>query len=363
MPDRESPYPAVVVTGCGGPAGANLLACLRRAGTRRLIGLDANPYHLAVADVDERRLVPPTHETDAWLAEVEAMSADADLILAQPDCDVAALSLHRERFAGKLVLPNPEAVVQAQDKLATYLELQTALVPLAETWPVARILALVGKTGYPIWVRARYGAGSRGAFKANSAEQAREWVRYCQEVRGIPASDFLACEYLPGPEYAVQQLWWDGELVVSQARERVQYLMGYLSPTGQTSTPAVARTVTRPELDEQAATAVQALAHRPHGVFGVDMKTDVKGVPCVTEVNVGRFFTTSLFLATAGLNLPSLLVDLHRGFRPIIPTPSLSPLEPDLYWIRVVDKAPTLVKGVDLDARFDSSRRCANAAR
>ena len=292
--------------------------------------------------MDERVLVPETSEPYHWTLEVEWVSTQASLILPQPDCDVAALSLYRERFWHKLVLPSETTVIVGQDKLSTHFRLKGAGVQSVETWPLAQRHAIVDRTGYPVWLRARSGAGGRGSFKAYTPEQIEAWVDYCEETGRVERDEFVVCEYLPGREFACQQLWWEGKLIVSQARERLQYLMGYLSPTGQTSSPSVARTVRDGRVDNLATVAVQAVTlQAPHGIFGVDMKEDSLKRLCVTEVNVGRFFTTSLFLAEAGLNIPQLLLSLHSGN--VVEPLGRSPLRPDLYWIRVVDRSPRLV--------------------
>jgi hypothetical protein len=74
----------------------------------------------------------------------------------------------------------------------------------------------------------------------------------------------------------------------------------------------------------------------------------------VTEINAGRFFTTSNFFAAAGLNMPDMLVRCAIGERP--PRCGSSPLPPDLFWIRMVDMGYVLVPGDALDAWPRSDR-------
>jgi carbamoyl-phosphate synthase large subunit len=77
------------------------------------------------------------------------------------------------------------------------------------------------------------------------------------------------------------------------------------------------------------------------------MKEDRAGRPKVTEINAGRFFTTSNFFAHAGLNMPDLV--LGGALEEELPRLGSSPLEPDLYWIRMVDMGFRLVRGCELD--------------
>ena len=65
-------------------------------------------------------------------------------------------------------------------------------------------------------------------------------------------------------------------------------------------------------------------------------------MPCVTEINIGRFFTTSNFFAAAGSNMPHSFVRLAFGDElPSLPVYNAVPQ--DIYWIRLIDKGPVLV--------------------
>ena len=88
-------------------------------------------------------------------------------------------------------------------------------------------------------------------------------------------------------------MWDDGDLVAGRTRERLEYLYGHLTPSGQSSTPSIARTVWEPTVDDVAQQAIRALDSRPRGVYCVDVKESASGRPKVTEINAGRFFTTS----------------------------------------------------------------------
>jgi carbamoyl-phosphate synthase large subunit len=157
----------------------------------------------------------------------------------------------------------------------------------------------------------------------------------------------MASEMLPGSEFAFQSVWQDGNLIVGQARERLEYLYGFLAPSGQSSTPAIARTVSSTNVTELATKAIRALDSHPNGVYCVDIKCTQNGSPRVTEINAGRFFTTSNFFAAAGLNMPDMVMKAATGTRlsPI----GLSPLDDDLYWIRNVDMNYVLVSESELN--------------
>ena len=65
--------------------------------------------------------------------------------------------------------------------------------------------------------------------------------------------------------------------------------------------------------------------------------------PQVTEINAGRFFTTSNFLTAAGVNMPYLYARLAVGER-VNGLPPFNAVEEGLYWVRMVDMGYKLVR-------------------
>lgn len=336
----------ILVTGIGGTAAKNFVACLRRWGDFKIVGVDINPYQLAAADAEEKHLVPMTTEASAWLRCIDEISRDCDLIHPQPDVDVAALADHSYSYEDKLFLPHPATVRLCQDKLTTAEILRTKGVPVPRTklaWAGTNNLVTMLWEEKPIWLRVRFGAGSRCAMKVERYSLAQAWKEHCEKEKAAREMDWITCEYLPGREFANQSLWYEGDLVSCQSRERIEYLFGHVSPTGTTSTPAVARTVREDRITDVALAAVRAMCQLPHGVFGVDMKEDADGNVKVTEVNCGRFYTTSMFLAVAGHNMPAIYCE-GFGKKHFSEMEVIDPLPPDLYWVRTVDGRPRLLK-------------------
>jgi carbamoyl-phosphate synthase large subunit len=153
----------------------------------------------------------------------------------------------------------------------------------------------------------------------------------------------MVSEFLPGREYAFQSIWQDGHIVTSQARERMEYLFGFLTPSGQTSSPAVARTVHRQDVNETAAASVTAVDPHATGIFCVDLKENADGVPCVTEINAGRFFTTSIFFSVAGCNMPYYYVRMAYD-EPLPELPQFDAIPEELYWVRLMDMGDKLLR-------------------
>ena len=203
--------------------------------------------------------------------------------------------------------------------------------------------------GSPIWVRARHGAGGKGSTPADNRETAVSWIKYWKS-RNVDW-EFIAQEHLPGRNIAFHSLWKDGEIVTSMARERLEYIYAYLAPSGITGTPAVQRTVHDDRVNKTSTEAVLSIDSKFSGIASVDLKENAAGVPCVTEINPGRMFTTSYFFSYASkvirkdfcANIPYLYTKL--AFKESVPEmPKYNILPADVYWIRHMDAPARLVK-------------------
>jgi hypothetical protein len=348
------PMTTVLLTGAGGSASANVLDALRMA-TRsyRVVGADVSPIKLHLSEADERYLLPRADDeryVEALAATI--MKVSADVVHVQPDPEVLVVGAARADLPAATFLPAQDALIVAADKVrfAAQMKAGGVAVPRSSDFrvrndvepTVRELLAEFDR----VWIRARVGAGARASLPVSTPKQALHWIDWWCDEKEMQPSDFMCAEMLPGREFAYQSIWQDSRLVAGQARERVEYLYGFLTPSGQTSTPAVARTVREANVDELAIRAIRALDPKPHGVYCVDIKTGQDGQPKVTEINAGRFFTTSNFFAAAGLNMPDLAVRAATGEK--LDVVGSSPLEPDLYWLRMVDMGYRLVPGDQL---------------
>lgn len=337
----------ILVTGAGGSAAANFVHSLRSAPEPfHVVGTDSKREHLELADLDARYLLPRADDP-RYLDELNAVvgSERVDVVHPQPDPEVLVLSERRDEVRARTFLPAAATIELCQDKLACAARLKDADVPVPQTGAgdvhdaADQILSAHGKA----WVRARQGAGARASLPVTTVDQAVAWARYWVETKDLSYEDFMVGEFLPGREFAFQSLWLNGRLVTSQGRERLEYLYGHLTPSGQTSTPSVARTVHRDDVNEIAAAAVRAVDPDATGVFCVDLKEDAGGQPRVTEINAGRFFTTSNFLTEAGANMPYAYVRLALGEN-VNGLPPFNAVEEGLYWVRMVDMGYKLVR-------------------
>ncbi|MEA3229300.1 MAG: ATP-grasp domain-containing protein, partial [archaeon] len=197
--------------------------------------------------------------------------------------------------------------------------------------------------GRKVWIRAVRGAGSRAALPVNNVKHAKMWIDYWISMRGLNYSDFMMSEFLPKKEFAFQSIWKDGQIVMSQARERQEYVFGNLTASGQSSSPSIAKTVHRDDVNKTATDAVLACDKNATGIFCVDLKENLDEIPCVTEINLGRFFTTSNFFSRAGCNMPYNYIKLAFG-EVAEKFPKYNALDENIYWIRLMDSGNVMIR-------------------
>ena len=151
----------------------------------------------------------------------------------------------------------------------------------------------------------------------------------------------MAAEHLTDKTVTWQSIWHEGVLVVAQGRRRLYWEFANRAQSGVTGLTGTGETVSDPLVDEIAMRTVFASDEKPHGIFSVDMTYDWDGVPNPTEINIGKFFTTHLFITRAGCNMPEIFVQLAFGeyegrFN------VLNPCARKL-WVRGIDQLPILV--------------------
>ncbi len=351
----------VLITGAGGPLGVNFSRSLRAAsGTAelRLIGTDANRWHLPLSLCDQTYRIPFAKAGEGYaralldIAEREKV----DVLIPTHPVEVRAVSLLRD--AGKLggmrtALPSSAVLDISDDKARTQSVLQDAGISVPRTRLIASdadlLLAFeeLREGDQPVWIR---GSGAPGlgiggaALPCRTTEVARAWIEHHKGWGYMAAS-----EYLPGSNLTWMALFSRGVVVAAAARERLEYVLPHVSPSGITGAPAVSRTVCKPELEIIGEAAVRAIDSDAHGVYFVDFKGDHADLPMVTEINGGRCGTTIHFYTEAGCNFPALLVQLaQHGILEPLPN-ARRVIDADQYWVRTLDCGPVLVSDSDFD--------------
>jgi carbamoyl-phosphate synthase large subunit len=344
----------ILITGAGGPAGVNFTQSLRIAPEKIfLVGTEANHYYSNLSSTDKTYTVTKATDSDYIVRINEVVKKEKiELIHPQPDIEVKIISEKREKLAANTFLPSKSTVDVCQDKYKSAEMWEKKHVPVAKTVQLkneADVKNAFEDLGTPLWIRAKWGAGGKGSTPANNLETVLSWISYWKSRN--KEWKFIAQEYLRGRNVGFYSLWKDGELVTSMARERLQYIYPHLAPSGITGTPSVQRTIHDDRINRVATDAVLAIDPRFNGVACVDLKENDKGIPCATEINAGRMFTTSFFFSYASkkllqnynANFPYLYVKLaYKESLPNISKYNILPQE--LYWIRHIDAPARLVK-------------------
>jgi carbamoyl-phosphate synthase large subunit len=344
----------VLVTGAGSGLGNNVIRSLRHADPAlTIVGCHHDRFELKKSAADRSYLVPAPDHPDyidrlGRLADREQI----DVAIPTRDTHVRVVSRHRARLPCRVFLPRHRVVELCQDKYRVSAFLRARGVPAPLTYPIRALADVPGalrrlRPQRRAWCRVRRGSGSLGATPVTTAAQATAWIRYWRELRGVPPADFTLCEYLPGRDFGCQTVWLAGRMLLAKTFERLAYFAGESQPSGVSSVASLARSVVEPRVVEVCAAAVRAFDPRTSGLYCIDLKANRAGVPCITDVNVGRFsLTTGLYdligkHSTAGLYLRAALgqpIDVSEPYD----------VAPDHYLVRDVDTLPALVHAEEL---------------
>ncbi|HSF06645.1 MAG TPA: hypothetical protein VLG10_12715 [Methylomirabilota bacterium] len=359
----------VVVHHAGTGAANNLIRSLRAA--RRpvyVVGCHHDPFILRKSAADRNYLLPrPEHDhfLDALAGVIR--TEEVDLFIPNNDDDVRLASRLREALPCRLFLPGYDVVELCQDKyrLNTFLADHDVPVPLTypvtDRDPVEEVFRRLAPRS-PLWCRVRRGSGSVGATPVRTVAQARAWISYWEDMRGVRPGSFILSEYLPGRDFACQMLWKSGTPVLTKTCERLSYFGGAGRPSGVSSVAALAKTVYEPSVREICAAAIQALGPDISGAFSLDLKEDAAGVPRITEINVGRFITLmNLFDLTGKRNMTATYVALALG-EPVDLGDDYD-VDEDHYFMRDVDTVPAIFHADDLFAGIADAREPATTDR
>jgi hypothetical protein len=335
--------PTVLVMGAGSGASNNLVASLRSGiPSIRIVGCHDDPFILKKSSADRPYLLRSSRNVGEIVGIVE--TEQVDLVIPTGDADVVLLSDHRDLLGSRVYLPAKRIVDLCQDKYELTTELARHDIPVPVSLPVTdrdSVDDVVGKLAWApkLWCRMRAGSRSLGATPVVTAAHVKSWLLLWGELRGVPPQSFMLAEYLPGRDYLCQSLWRNGQLVLVKTFERISYFGGENSPSGVSSLSSLAKTVRDSRLVDVCSRAVLALDPAASGAFSIDLKENRAGIPCITEINAGRFFIgMTAFDQVGEYNMSACFVSLALTEDPAIDDPYDCP--PDHYLVRDLDTSP-----------------------
>jgi hypothetical protein len=344
------PERTLLVTSAGTGASNNLIRSLKAGDPSAcVVGCHSDRFIVKKSLADRNYLIPRSMYPE--IADV-VLSERVDLLIPSSDADVRTISDLQAKLPCRVFLPRSHVIERCQDKYDLTVFLRSRELAAPVTFPVEDLNGIddLFRKLAPhrrLWCRIRTGAGSMGAIPVEQPEQARSWIAYWEQMRGVPATSFTLSEYLPGRDFSLQCLWKDGDCVLAKMSERLAYFVMGNSPSGVSSTPALAKTVFERRVVQLCHDAILALDERASGVFCFDLKENTRGVPCITEINAGRFaMITNIYDLTGKHNMASTYVRLALDAPVVIPDPH--DYEENCYLVRDLDTTPGIFRADEL---------------
>lgn len=298
----------ILVTGAGGIGGVNFVRALRYMNNFYIVGTDHFPYHIKFNELD-KEYISPRHDSDDFIPLIEDIVRNdkIEFVHPQPEVEAEVIAYYKNELGTRTYLPSPESFKICRDKYNTAKMLQPlGLAPKTELYAAIEMEEAFEEMGEPVWIRTRMGAGGKLSLPCERSEEAKAWVNLWIGKGKARREDFIVQEYLPGRDYAWDSLWYDGELVTSYSRSRLEYIFPHISPSGITGTPAVSQIVHDKRINEAAVKATKVVDPKPHGFYCLDLKEGRNGKLYVTEINVKAHTTLALWshIATEYIKLP-----------------------------------------------------------
>lgn len=310
----------VLLTGCGAPGGPGIIKCLRKNGERdiRIVGVDMNETAGGRRLVDAFYPVPPASSPDFISRVLEICRKEAvHIVLPLVTKELEKFSAAKPLFESsgvKVAVMDPEPLHIANNKGLLLTAMQEAGMPTPEFRVVHtadEVAAAISDLGYPrrpVVVKPTFGNGGRGTRildtsisryelffnnKPNSMVMGYdELMQILQERDSIP--EMMVMEYLPGDEYSVDVLAWQGQVDHALCRR------GTLMEHGN----QLDCVVIKHERLVQLANEMCALLDLS-GNACFDIKEDAAGNIQIMEMNP-RLSAGIVSFAAAGVNLPYL---------------------------------------------------------
>jgi carbamoyl-phosphate synthase large subunit len=289
----------VLVTGVGGPAGISVIRSLLASRDTRVIAADMDRFAsgLYLVPPEQRVLVPAGLSGEFVPVLLDwCRSFGVDVLFPTVDVELPTIAALRDEFSAigvAVASPSLSTLEICLDKLSLA-DRCAGVLPVPRT-EVLGPAAAVGRR-YPVVVKPRRGAGSRGI----------SFVESEAELLALGSDDTrLVQDMLPGAEFSVD-VFADlaGHVVAAVPRSRLRVDSGV----------SVAGATLHDEELEQAARRV-ATAIGLTTVANVQLRRDREGRAALLEVNP-RFPGAMPLTIAAGIDMPSLTLDAVLG-RPI----------------------------------------------
>jgi len=312
----------IILTSVGGLVAPGIIKSLKRAALQNgerlfIIGTDMRGDSVGFHFVDKCYVVPrgDSEEYNSVLLEI-AENNNIDVIVPCSDEELLSVSKEREKFIKKGITPicsHWETVYRANDKGLMLKFLKDKNIPVPDFYlplnikDVEKAAEELGYPFNPVVVKPRLARGGRGfkileeevdLLKSNSLKL-EYIIDILKNYEKFP--EIVVMEYLPGEEYSVDALAYNGAPLYIIPRKRIRALGG---PS------IVGEIVQNNEVKEMVDRIIRAFGF--HLNVNIQLKYSRRGLPLVYEINP-RVSGTIVANEAAGVNLLYFGIKLAMG--------------------------------------------------
>ena len=338
----------ILIAGAGGAPTEGVVYSLQLNPNNNVIGMGSEPADLILSKVNRKYYIPYANTANYKDRLINILEKEKpDLVHFQNDLEIFHASLIRDEILStgtEIFMPEHSVIDTCVHKYKSYRAFSDAGIVVPKNIEIHREEDLklafdeLADDEGKIWLRdSGIGGGGKGALPTNDYAFAKSWIKHHDGW-----GDFIAAEMLTPKTVTWLSIWYEGELILAQTRARDGWTHGNRTISGVTGVTKIGITCSDRQVTEIAAETVRAVSDKPHGIFGVDMAYDKRGIPNPTEINISRFFTTVRFFTQAGINFPEVFKQLALGETLSIKKGVINPLADGLMWVRGMDRDPLL---------------------
>ena len=266
------------------------------------VGTNHDKYMLARSPFNKNYLVTAASvDKEQYIQELTYIvkKEKIDLLIPRSDLEINILNNYRNKFQCKVFLPNKREISKTQDKLKFYNIVYKKGIPVPITFQIKdknkikNYLELIPKVKNRYWLRIK-SPGYAGAYGATWVKNVNEVNDWLTKFSNTNYKEFTLSEYLPGKLYECIFLYYNGKLKICKIYENIRYI-NFGSAKNIGSTPEIAKSA-KGEIALRAIknskkaieAGCESAGTKPNGVYHLSAKLNSRGVPCITEVNIGR---------------------------------------------------------------------------
>ena len=307
----------VLMSACGSPSIPGMIKCLKENGERniRVIGVDMDDDPTTQYLVDAFYRVPAASAPEYCDIVLDiCRKENVDIYFPNISAEVSAVVARQDdfdRLGVKLSVSSLESIAVSNNKLRAYEVLKAAGIAVPEFYPVHSVedfIAGCEHMGYPdkpVCLKIVDGSGSRGVRIIDSRvsrydifahQKPNSFYTSYDDMLSVLKSaskldEMMLVECMHGPEYTVDLLASDGDVIYIAGRENVDSLMSIAQKS----------VVKRDERAYQTAAQI-VMTLNMSGNVGFDFMRNEAGEAVLMDINP-RVTATVSVIAAAGLNL------------------------------------------------------------